>query len=74
MRTELDIVSSPYKKYSMFLETRRDLSIKSPTDFTEWGPTENIIIQNIKRRDGLTMSYFDNFDNSPLNKYKKNKK
>jgi hypothetical protein len=23
------------------------------------------------RRDQLTMSYFDNFDNGPLNKYKK---
>jgi hypothetical protein len=31
----------------------------------------------IKRRDPLTISYFDNFDNEPLNKYKqilKNKK
>jgi hypothetical protein len=26
-----------------------------------------------KRRDKLTMVYFDNLDNEPLNKYKKNK-
>jgi hypothetical protein len=26
---------------------------------------------SIKRGDGLTMGYFDNFDNESLNKYKK---
>jgi hypothetical protein len=28
----------------------------------------------IRRRDRLTMVYFDNLDNGPLNKYKKNHK
>jgi hypothetical protein len=28
-------------------------------------------IQLVKRRDPLTMGYFDNLNNEPLNKYKK---
>jgi hypothetical protein len=34
--------------------------------------SEDCIVKK-KRRDQLTMSYFDNLDNKPLNKYKKKK-